>query len=182
MRVLVVYHSETSNTEKVAQAIHQEASKDYEAHLKKIGEAYPHDLEGYDLVFLGAPCHDNDLSRPARRFLDALPRNPRYKLAGFYTHATLPRDAQLIPGAAEYFERWAAKGPRTLERACQEKGIRYLGLYNCMGAPSPGIEDFIRRTIIPPEDWETYAQEVRRHPTPEDLRRAREFAREKLKG
>jgi hypothetical protein len=50
-----------------------------------------------------------------------------------------------------------------------------------MGAPSPGIEAFIRRTIISPKDWETYAREVRRHPTPEDLRKAREFARKKLK-
>ena len=182
MRVLVVYHSVTSNTEKIARAIHQEASKEHEAHLKKIGETKPQDLEGYDTVFLGAPCHDSDLSRPAKRFLEALPRNPGYKLAGFYTHATLPRNAQWIPGAADYFERWAAKGLRTLERACQEKGIRYLGIYNCMGAPSPGIENFIRRTIIPPEDWETYARQVHRHPTPENLRRAREYAREKLRG
>jgi flavodoxin len=88
---LVVYHSVTSNTEKVAQAIHKEASKDYEAHLKKIEEATPRDLEGYDLVFLGALCHDSDLSRPARRFLDALPRNPRYKLAGLYTPRHPPK-------------------------------------------------------------------------------------------
>ena len=182
MRVIVIYHSETSNTEKIAQAIHKEASKEHEAHLKKIGEITLQDLEGYDIVFLGAPCHDSDLSRPAKRLLEALPQNPGYKLAGFYTHATLPREDQWIPGAADYFDRWAAKGPRTLEKTCQEKGIRYLGLYNCMGAPSPGIEAFIRRTIIPPEDWETYAREVRRHPTPEDLRRAREFARENLKG
>jgi hypothetical protein len=181
MRVLVIYHSETSNTEKVAQAIHQEASKEYEAHLKKIGEADPHDLEDFDLVFLGAPCHDSDLSHPAKSLLEALPHNPGYSLAGFYTHATLPRDAQWITGAADY-EKWAAKGPRTLERTCQDKGIHYLGLYNCMGAPSPGIEAFIRRTIIPPEDWEAYAREIHKHPTPGDLRRAREFAREKLKG
>jgi hypothetical protein len=82
--------------------------------------------------------------------LDDLPHNPGYKLAGFYTHATLSRDAQLKPGAADYLERWAAKGLKTLEKACQEKGIRYLGLYNCMSAPSLGIEAFIRRTIIPP--------------------------------
>lgn len=71
---------------------------------------------------------------------------------------------------------------RSMERACEEKEIEYQGLFNCMGAPSPGIEDFIRRTIIPEGCWGRYVQEVRRHPTPEDLQGAREFAREKLKG
>ncbi len=40
--------------------------------------------------------------------------------------------------------------PGAFTSVCQKRGIHHLGLDNCLGAPSPGIEAFIRRTIIPP--------------------------------
>jgi len=50
-----------------------------------------------------------------------------------------------------------------------------------MGAPNPGIEEFIHNTIIPDEaQWAEYIEEVRTHPTEEDLTDARTFAREIL--
>ncbi len=111
----------------------------------------------------------------------ALPTNPRYRIAGFYTHATLSKDAQWLPGAAEYFEKWAAKGFMTLERACQEKEIHYLGCFNCMGTPNPDIENFIKRNIIPQKYWQVYVLEIHKHPTVNDLHKAKEFTRERLK-
>ena len=36
MKVLVTYYSETGNTEKIARAIYEEASKEHEVNLKKI--------------------------------------------------------------------------------------------------------------------------------------------------
>jgi flavodoxin len=38
LKVLVAYYSETGNTEKVARAIHDEASKKHQSHLRKIAE------------------------------------------------------------------------------------------------------------------------------------------------
>jgi len=44
MKVLVVYYSETSNTEKIAQSIHAEVSKEHEADLRRLDEVTVDDL------------------------------------------------------------------------------------------------------------------------------------------
>ena len=88
MKVLVVYYSETGNTEKIAKVIYEEASKEHKAHLKKTYEITVDILNNYDVVFLGSACHSADLSTPIKRILDNIPYSPRFKLAGFFTHAT----------------------------------------------------------------------------------------------
>ena len=88
MKVLVAYYSETGNTEKIAKAIYEEASKKHEAHLKRIQDITADTLNNYDLVFLGSACHSSDLAVPVKKLLKALPESPKFKLAGFFTHST----------------------------------------------------------------------------------------------
>ncbi|MEE8631851.1 MAG: flavodoxin domain-containing protein, partial [Candidatus Bathyarchaeia archaeon] len=66
VKALVVYYSETGNTEKVAQAIAEEASRSHQVHLKKVSEVTAGSLTNYDLVFLGSACHNADLATPAK--------------------------------------------------------------------------------------------------------------------
>lgn len=106
MKVLVVYYSETGNTEKVARAICEELSREHEAHLKAINEVNADSLNNYDLVFLGSACHNADLSAPAKRLLNAFPDSPKFKLAGFFTHAT-----------------YALGGTKKAERTIQKMGF-----------------------------------------------------------
>jgi len=181
MKVLVVYYSETSNTEKVAESIHEEASKEHEADLRRLEEVKVEDLHGYDFIFVGSTCHDSDLAKPMIRFLEAIPENPPFSMAGFYTHSAYTRDDQRFERAEEIFDKWAAKGLRTFERVSRERGIEYRGHFNCMGAPNPGIEAFIKSAIIQDEDeWEEYIEEVKKHPNAEDLKNARLFAKRAL--
>ncbi len=71
--------------------------------------------------------------------------------------------------------------PQAFERISCEKGINYRSHFNCMGAPNPGIELFIKNTIIKDDDeWEHYREEARRHPTPEDLENTKKFTRRAL--
>jgi hypothetical protein len=43
--------------------------------------------------------------------------------------------------------------------------------------PSPPIETFIHNTIITDDDeWETYIEDVRKHPNEKDLEKAKAFA------
>ena len=171
MKVLVVYCSETGNTEKVARAIYEEASKDHEAHLKRIEKITEDILDDYDLVFLGSPCHSTDLAAPIKRILDAIPHSPEFKLAGFFTHAT----------SSGGFKRWASKCILSFQETSKEKKIDFEGCYNCQGTPSPPIQGFIKREVITSAgEWEEYFEEVRKHPTPEDLQKAKEFARKVL--
>ena len=171
MKVLVAYYSETGNTAKVAKAIFEEVLKDHEANLEKIEAVTVDALYNYDLVFLGSACHSADLAVPARKLLKAIPHSPKFKLAGFFTHAA----------SSGGFTRWASKCISSFQETSEEKRVDFKGYYNCQGAPSPPIQEFIRREVIPSvADWEEYFQEVMKHPTTEDLHNARRFARDVL--
>lgn len=171
MKVLVAYYSETGNTEMVARAIYDEVSLKHNADLKRVDEITIDILSNYDLVFLGSACHSSDLASPAKRILDAIPNSPKFKLAGFFTHATSPGG----------FDRWASKCISSFQETSKEKRIDFKGYYNCQGAPSPPIQEFIKREVnIPAGEREAYFGEVRKHPTTEDLQKAKEFARKTL--
>jgi flavodoxin len=177
MKILVAYYSETGNTKHVAEAIQEQASVNHDATLKKIQDVSPDELKGYDLLFLGSPCHDADLARPFKRFLGTLPKRPRFNLAGFFTHATFTPDH--TSRRKELFEQWAGKCGPTFEQLCQEKEIRFLGYFHCMGAPSKPIEAFIHREIIiSDEEWSEYLHEVKNNPNSQDLENAQRFALE----
>jgi len=180
VNILICYYSETGNTEKVAQAIAEEAAaQGHTTDLRTAGEVQRGDLDSYDLVFLGSTVHSSDVAAPIRNLLDGMPESASFKLAGFATHATL------MPGGEDWhtqmYEKWASRAPETFRSICEAKGIKLVGYFHCQGVPSPPIEQFIRTTIIPDdEQWATYIEEVRKHPTSDDLEAARAFAAELL--
>jgi len=180
MKILVAFYSETGNTEKIARAIYEEASKGHEAHLKKITEVTAESLNDYDLVFLGSACHSTDLAAPVKKILDDLPRSPKFKLAGFFTHATLsPEDK--FNRAREQFDRWASRCIVSFEKISKEKQIDFKGYYHCKGVPSPPIKEFIKNEIlVSADEWEEYIKEIKKHPSPEDLQNAKKFVQEVL--
>lgn len=179
MKVLVACYTETGNTEKIARAIYEEASKEHEADLKRVEEITVDVLGDYDLVFLGSACHSSDLARPAKRILNAIPKSPRFQLAGFFTHATYPSGQSQSQNLL--FVRWASKCVTSFQEVSKERQIDFRGYFSCQGAPSPPIQEFIGREVVTsPGAWEEYLKEVMKHPTPEDLKKAKEFARKIL--
>jgi hypothetical protein len=139
----------------------------------------PDALNAYDLVFLGSACHDADLARPVKQILERIHISPAFKLAGFVTHASYTPEGGHREQQAH--ETWALRCALSFQQASHVKWFDFLGYFGCQGAPSPPIEQFIRRTIVTDEDeWQEYIQEARKHPDEEDLRRARGFAQEVL--
>jgi flavodoxin len=176
LKVLVAYYSETGNTEKIAKTIYEEASKEHEAHLKRIKDISVDMLNDYDLVFLGSACHSADLAAPVKKILKALSKSPKFRLAGFFTHSTWTPEQN--EHARTFFDRWASKCIDSFESVSEEKGIDFRGYYHCQGAPSLPIQAFIRSEIIKSDDeWEMYIREARKHPNQEDLEKAKDFAR-----
>lgn len=178
MKALVVYYSETGNTEKIARAIREEISGKTEVHIRKIHEIAPDSLNDYDLVFLGSPCHSTDLAEPVKKFLDAMPKSPRFKLAGFFTHSVPHPESHMV--TQKEFEAWAGKCITSFQRACKEKDIDFKGWYSCQGVPSPPVQQFIRNVIKSDTLWEEYIKEAEKHPSPEDLSKAQEFSKKVL--
>jgi flavodoxin len=71
LKILVSFFSQTGNTEKVANAIYEEAlSKGHDTQLKKIKDVSTESLADFDLVFLGSAVHGADIARPVKKFLD----------------------------------------------------------------------------------------------------------------
>lgn len=179
MKVLIAYYSETGNTEKIAKAIFDETSREHEAHLKKVKDVAADTLNDYDLVFLGSACHSADLAIPVKRILNELPKSPKFKLAGFFTHST--RTPESGESARVLFDKWASRCIVSFEKISKEKHIDFRGYFNCQGVPSPPIQEFIHREIVKSEsDLQAYLEEVKKHPSSEDLRRAKEYARKVL--
>ena len=73
MQVLVLYHSDYGNTEKMAQAIAKgaEAVDDrVRARLLPVGNATPDDLVAADVIFLGSPVHMGTMAWKVKKLID----------------------------------------------------------------------------------------------------------------
>lgn len=71
-RILVSYHSDTGNTEKLAQAVRKGAASvaGVEVTLRKTTEVKDEEIMRADGIALGTPVHWSNLSVEAKRFLD----------------------------------------------------------------------------------------------------------------
>ncbi|MGY5859200.1 MAG: flavodoxin family protein [Candidatus Thorarchaeota archaeon] len=177
MKTLVAYFTQTGNTKVIAEVIHEILSAHGEADISTVRKVDFDTLNEYDLIVVGAPCHDGDLALPVKGFLEKLPDSPSFKLAGFFTHATYTRD--MGGRGEELYDKWAGLCSPTFENACKDKNIEFLGCFNCMGKASPPIEGFIKQEIITNEDeWNEYLPDLRQRPDSNDLEKARQFALE----
>ncbi|MBN1533273.1 MAG: flavodoxin [Spirochaetes bacterium] len=168
MKILVTYFSQTGNTEKVARAMYDSLKDRHETTIKRFEELGAGEPAGFDILFIGSPCHAGDLSAPAKELLKSLPASMNTAVAGFVTHA-----------ATVYRREDYGQCLETLQSSMEEKGIRLLGCFDCQGYLAPAIHDFVKKhKKIPDDEWKQRVEEMTGHPDAEDLRRAAEFARE----
>lgn len=72
VRVLVLYHSLTGNTEELAEAVAEGARSVPGAvvTVKKVGETTSADLEATDALVIGSPTYWGSIATPVKQFLD----------------------------------------------------------------------------------------------------------------
>jgi len=170
MKVLVAYYTQTGNTEKIAKAIHQEASLANEVDLKKIGELDATHLPSYDFIFVGSPLHAGNLAGPVKEFLNNMPTGAGKKMAGFITHFAPAYPQQAMDGFTE-----------PLKAACRDKGMEYKGCFDCQGALTESLHEMVRkRQNLSEEQWKKMVEQMTGRPNDEDAGKARAFAREVL--
>ena len=72
LRILIAYHSETGNTEKLAAAVKEGAAsvQGVTVVLRKVGSVTDEEIVSADGIILGTPVQWGNLSAPAKQFLD----------------------------------------------------------------------------------------------------------------
>lgn len=167
MKVLVTYFSQTGNTEKIAKEIFKEAFRENEVELKKLEEADPRTLDGYDLIFVGSPLHAGSLAGPVKEFLNAMKVGSGQKIAGFITHA-----------APAYPDQDMDKFSEPIKTACREKGMAYEGCFDCQGFLTEALHEMIKKSQnLSDAQWADRVNQMTGHPDAEDLNKARAFAK-----
>lgn len=170
MNVLVAYFSQTGNTEKIARAIFEEASRGNHAELKKLEEVGPGDLAPCDFVFLGSPLHAGNIAGPAKDFLSQVEGGSVKTLAGFITHAAPAYPAQDMDRYSE-----------PIQEACRRNGIEYKGCFGCQGFLTEALHEMIQKSRkMTDAQWAETVKQMTGHPDAEDLEKARAFARKSL--
>jgi NAD(P)H dehydrogenase (quinone) len=73
-RLLIAYHSESCNTERLARAVQEGAQRvaGVEVWLRKVGEVDAREILTADGILVGTPVHWAGLSAESKRFLDRL--------------------------------------------------------------------------------------------------------------
>jgi len=170
MKVLVTYFSQTGNTEKIAKAICEEASRANETDLKKLEDVSADDFVGYDFIFIGSPLHAGDLAGPVKEFLNGIQAGSGQKMSCFITHF-----------APAYPEQAMDKFTAPVITACKEKGIEYKGCFDCQGALTESLHEMVKkRQNLTDEQWEEMVKQMTGRPNEEDEAKAKAFAREAL--
>ena len=168
MKVLVAYFSMSGNTEKLAKAIHGEASKNHESYLKKVDEVEPKWLNKHDVLFVGSPTHAGELSAAVKKFMTELPKSPKLKVAAFITHAS--------PDKADYEKCFKA-----FESFGKEKGFKLLGCCDCQSRLAPEIQPYVKEARKASDaEFAEMMKSIEKRPNAADLRNARKFARKML--
>jgi len=168
MKVLVAYYSMSGNTEKLAKAISDEASKNHESYLKKVDEVEPKWLNKHDVLFVGSPTHGGEISAPVKKFMGGLPKSPKLKVAAFITHSS--------PDKADYEKCFKA-----LETLAEEKGFKLLGCCDCQARLAPEIQPYVKEARKASDaQFAEMMKSIGKRPAATDLRNARKFAREML--
>ncbi len=90
MKILIVYYSQTGNTQKIARAIRDGMREEGHAVTLKFLKKVAYDeLEAYDMVGLGSPVW-YEMPPNVRRFVEEMPPQAGKLAFSFCTHGTMP--------------------------------------------------------------------------------------------
>lgn len=170
MKVLVTYFSQSGNTEKIAKAIHEEAALANKADLKKLEDITPDMVAEYDVIFLGSPLHAGSLAAPVKECLGLIKPSSGQKMAGFITHF-----------APAYPEQDMNQFTEPIQTACKEKGIEYVGCFDCQGALAEAMHKPVQKKLnLSDDQWADMVKQMTGHPNEDDVSNAKACAKEVL--
>ena len=113
MRAIVIYYSETGNTEKVARAV----AAGLATKAVRIEDIKPRELSGYDIICIGTPVQG---AAPAKKMLDFISQMPDMngKKAAVFCTMHMFGDKKAV---------------QILKKALEAKGMEFLGSFTALG-------------------------------------------------
>ena len=162
MKILVVFMSQTGNTEKIARTIFEE--------IGDIGEIKSMDnvdgLEGYDFAFVGFPIQAFGPAVQAKAFLQS--HADGKKLALFITHA--------VPEGHPELKEWLTKCRQAAE------GAEIVNMFDCQGELGQEIMTFLKKSDDPKmRAFGEQGAATKGQPDATRIESARQFAKETIK-
>ncbi len=158
MKPLVVYYSQTGNTEKVAKRIFY-VLPDIEKAIKTINEINYKEITNWDTIFLGSPVHIHTLPKKVKEFFKNMPPDYHPNIALFITYGV--QLEKFYKGAIDITEYY-----------CNNYSLNFLGAYSCLGKHNH-LKEFSK--IFPDKvDWVRETSEG--HPDESDLKKAEDWA------
>ena len=170
MKVLVTYFSQSGNTEKIANAIFEQAAQAHDTVLKKLEEITLEEVKGYDFIFIGSPLHAGALAVTVKECLTALKTAPGQKLAGFITHM-----------APAYPEQDMDAFTEPMQAACREKDIAFMGCFDCQGFLAEAMHGAVQKKLgLDDENWAGMVKSMTGRPNNADEENAKAFVKKLL--
>jgi len=168
MKILITYHSDTGNTEKVGKAMKEALDEEgQDVTLQHTKDLDPSSFGSYDLVLLGSCIIGGGPGKTAQNLIRKITDLPP-KIAFFYTHG----QNRPYPQAFKRLEKKLASSNTTV-----------LGTFECIGENRTWpIEQQVQ--MAPPEKREQarkYIESIKGRPNEEDLQKAKDFAKSLLK-
>lgn len=159
MKILVVYHSDTGNTKKIAEAIFEIINEPKEIltfdQVSNVNE--------YDLIFVGFPIHEFGPSKKAKKLFCEMIDNKNIAL--FITHAML-KEAPLSNLQIENCRRIVYTN-------------KLLGIYSCRGVLSENTTQYmINSEDEKMREFAKMRDQTIGHPDEKDICSAKIFAQE----
>ena len=165
MRVLIAYHSQTGNTEKVAKAM-QEALSNEDVTLLPADEVKSETFETYDIVFLGSGVYGSLIGKSLRQLMKRVVNLPE-RFVLFSTHSSVGHDAHI-------------KAFSKIRRSIEESNCDVIAEYNCLGenhAITPERREMFLQTLSDKKrnEAEQHIEKLKGHPNAQDLDETKKF-------
>ncbi len=172
MKILIAYHSNTGNTEKVANAMKDGLEEEgQEVIISPAKDVDPSSLNSYDLIILGSGIYSRTIGRSIKSLINKAPELPS-KFACFQTYQN---------------EKWYPKAfKKGIGKALEKHASTILDEFRC-GGYNLGMSDEQMTQLIssfPPDEgkkMEAQRKRTKGRPNEEDFENAKSFAKNLLK-
>lgn len=170
MKILIGYHSDTGNTEKVAKSMKEGLNEEgQDVTLMSAKEVDPSSLKSYDLVILGTGVYGGQVGKSLQTIVKNATELPS-KIILFSTH--------MQPNVSpKFFNR--------LKRTIEKANSTLIAEFDCVGEDKAVPKALMEKMLgsMPPEQrsqTEKWMESIKGRPDDKDLQKAKEFAKSLL--